>query len=450
MNGTVKVMRAALNKWIKRAAGLHHAGLVRRAWTMSPEEIAEYHRQTLLENYAYARERVPYYREHPELYPPADQGLSASQVLTLLPILDKATVRGWMEDFYARPLPLLTTFHTTSGTSGSPLRLAATLWERGFHTAIYDHWEARVAGRFAPRTLFLSGFMTPTAGGRDLYWRDPISGNVFLSIYALNVAHRDAIADLIRRMRPQLIYGYASTVHNLAQMLGDSVADSKDTRVSIVTSEVLYPTWREEIQKNICCRVYDLYGSQEGSHMALECEMGRMHLHPMVGLLEIVDDDGRPVPAGRSGQVLVTSLIRRTMPLFRYRLGDSIESTGFATDCPCGLSWPTIGSVDGRSEDLIVTRDGRRIGYLCFHATKNLRGVAESQLVQVDFERFIFNIVLSSSWSACSVQEAQILEQLRTRLQTEVSVEFRYLPEIPRVSRGKFKSVVVDFKRGKA
>lgn len=184
--------------------------------------------------------------------------------------------------------------------------------------------------------------------------------------------------------------------------------------------------------------------------MALECEMGRMHLHPMVGLLEIVDDDGRPVPAGRSGQVLVTSLIRRTMPLFRYRLGDSIESTGFATDCPCGLSWPTIGSVDGRSEDLIVTRDGRRIGYLCFHATKNLRGVAESQLVQVDFERFIFNIVLSSSWSACSVQEAQILEQLRTRLQTEVSVEFRYLPEIPRVSRGKFKSVVVDFKRGKA
>ena len=156
------------------------------------------------------------------------------------------------------------------------------------------------------------------------------------------------------------------------------------------------------------------------------------------------------MPAGQIGQVLVTGLIRRTMPLFRYRLGDTIASTGFAVDCPCGLPWPTIGAVSGRSEDLVVTRDGRRVGYLCFHSTKNLRGISESQLVQVDFERFVFNMVLSDPAADRAALEAKILEQLRTRLQTAVSVEFRYLPEIPRGSRGKFKSVVVDFKQDPA
>ena len=450
MNRSIKMLRAGANKWIKRAAGLKHASLVRRAWTMSGGDIAEYQQKILLQNYVYAREHVPYYREHPALYPPIDPGLPVASFLARLPVLEKKVVREHMEAFYAQPRPALTSFHTTSGTSGSPLRLAATLWERGFGTAIYDQWEARVAGRLFPRTLFLSGFLTPESGSRDLYWRDPVSGNVFLSIYALNAAHRAEIASLINRMRPQLIFGYASTVHNLAQVLGDSVADSSDSRVSIVTSEVLNPAWREEIQTNLCRRVYDMYGSQEGCHLALECDQGRLHLHPLVGILEIVDEAGQPVPAGQAGQGLVTGLVRRTMPLFRYRLGDTIESTGFSTGCPCGLSWPTIGAVSGRSEDLVITRDGRRVGYLCFHSTKNLSGISESQLVQVDFERFVFNIVLADTAADRPSLEAKIQEQLRNRLQTPVSVEFRYLAGIPRGARGKFKSVVVDFSGGEA
>lgn len=449
MSGTTKALRSGINKWIKRIAGLKYAGLARRAWTMTAAEIAEYQRRTLWGNYAYARQRVPYYRDHPELYPRLETGLSAPETLARLPILEKAVVRNHMDDFHAHPLPWLTSVHTTSGTSGSPLRLHATIWERGGTTAVLDDWHRRLLGGLGPLTLNLTGFTTPPAGSRELYWRDPLTGDVFLSIYSINDANRGAIARFIRDMRPRLIFGYASAVHNLAQVLGSAVAADKDSRVAIVTSEILFPDWRETIQANLCRRVYDQYGSQEGAHLALECERGRMHLHPLVGLLEIVDDAGRPVPAGATGHALVTSLLRRTMPLFRYRVGDTVASTGFATDCPCGSAWPTIGAIGGRSEDLVLTRDGRRIGYLCFHATKNLRGIAESQLVQIDYERFVFNIVLKEAAADRGLLEAAILAQLRQRLQTDVAVEFRYLGEIPREGgRGKFKSVVVAFAGG--
>lgn len=446
MSGTTKALRSGINKWIKRVAGWPYAGQVRRAWAMTAEEIADYQRLVLHRNYAYARQCVPFYRDQPELYPPLEKTLSAVEVLARLPILDKAVLRNQMEDFHAHPLPLLTSSHTTSGTSGTPLRFHCTIWERGGTTAILDNWHRRILGRYGPLTLNLTGFATPPPGSRELYWRDPLTGDVFLSIYSINEANRATIAKFIREMRPQLIFGYASAVHNLAQVLNSDIAEDKHSRVAIVTSEILFPNWRETIQTNLCRRVYDQYGSQEGAHLALECEHGQMHLHPLVGLLEIVDDAGRPVPAGASGQVLVTSLMRRTTPVFRYRLGDTVESTGFATDCPCGLAWPTIGSIGGRSEDLVVTRDGRRIGYLCFHATKNLPGIAESQLVQTSYERFVFNLVLKDPTVERSALEAAILGQLRLRLQTEIAVEFRYLAEIPREGgRGKFKSVVVAF-----
>ena len=45
-----------------------------------------------------------------------------------------------------------------------------------------------------------------------------------------------------------------------------------------------------------------------------------------------------------------------------------------------------IGPIEGRSEELAVTRDGRRIGYLCFHATEDLSSLQECQLVQTSYE----------------------------------------------------------------
>ena len=104
-----------------------------------------------------------------------------------------------------------------------------------------------------------------------------------------------------------------------------------------------------------------------------------------------------------------------------------------------------MGPVIGRSEDLVRTRDGRRIGYLCFHATKTLTGIKEAQLIQEDFDKFRFRLVLAPEGFAIREQlEHSISQEVGRRLRSEPELVFDYVDRIPRGPRGKFKAVVVS------
>lgn len=440
-----KAARTGLRSLVKRAVGATYRAEAERAWAMSAGDFWRHQAHALADMYGFARARVPYYADRPDLYPRrlhVENGPLAA--LADLPILDKATVRAHNAQLWPTPELPLTSEHTTSGTSGTPLRLHATLLDRSRGHAILQSWYRRICGTPNPRTLSLSGFMTPSPDARELSWRDPLTGDRFLSIYSLAPRHREAVARLIERDRPQLVYGYSSAVHELAALLGDRLRDSAAERAVVVTSEVLQPGWREDIERNLG-RVHDLYSSQEGCHVAIECEAQRLHIHPHVGVVEILDEHGDPTPAGEVGRVVVTGLLRRGMPLIRYDLGDLAESTDYASECTCGLGWPQIGRVGGRAEDLVRTPDGRSVGLLCFHSTKDQRGIREAQLIQRGFDRFVFNLVRQPGEATTPDLEARILEQLSGRLGYVPSVEFRYLDQIPRGARGKFKAVVVEF-----
>jgi phenylacetate-CoA ligase len=169
-----------------------------------------------------------------------------------------------------------------------------------------------------------------------------------------------------------------------------------------------------------------------------------MHVNPLVGIVEIVDDQNRPVGAGQEGRVLVTGLRQRSMPLIRYEIGDMAESTGFDVNCPCGLQWPTIGAVQGRSEDMIVTKDGHHIGHVFGHAIRNLLGITEAQLVQRSIGVFDVLIVPSDSEPHNRANNEQAIQaEITKRLQESVKVRFQYVDAIPRGPKGKFKRVVV-------
>lgn len=181
--------------------------------------------------------------------------------------------------------------------------------------------------------------------------------------------------------------------------------------------------------------------------MALECEQRSWHIMPLIGIVEILDDNGEPVVAGSSGEVAVTSLSKPSMPLFRYLIRDAAISTGFG-GCGCGLGWPTMGQVEGRCEDQVRTPDGRRIGLLtdALMKQKNRECAKEAQIIQRSYEDFEVRLVLVSRDRAFTEPlERDLTLEMSKRLGYPVSPKFVYLDEIPRGPRGKFKAVVVDF-----
>jgi phenylacetate-CoA ligase len=77
-----------------------------------------------------------------------------------------------------------------------------------------------------------------------------------------------------------------------------------------------------------------------------------MHVWESEVLLEVVDDDGRHVPAGEPGsKVLLTNLVNRVQPLIRYELSDSL--TLERGPDPSGRPWVRIARADGRSDDIL-------------------------------------------------------------------------------------------------
>ena len=107
-------------------------------------------------------------------------------------------------------------------------------------------------------------------------------------------------------------------------------------RAVLSSSESLSADDRNMLESAWNCDVFDHYGMTEtGLGGAVECEAHQgMHIRENDLYFEVVDADGRKVPDGVIGELVVTTLTRRGMPFIRYRTGDDAILTG--ERCPCG------------------------------------------------------------------------------------------------------------------
>jgi phenylacetate-coenzyme A ligase PaaK-like adenylate-forming protein len=94
------------------------------------------------------------------------------------------------------------------------------------------------------------------------------------------------------------------------------------------------------------------YGTVDAGPIGFQCAHGaggEHHVHADHQLVEIVEPGtGRPVEPGAIGEVLVTNLDRRLMPLIRYRIGDLAR--WIPEPCACGRAMPRL-ELMGRSDD---------------------------------------------------------------------------------------------------
>ena len=68
--------------------------------------------------------------------------------------------------------------------------------------------------------------------------------------------------------------------------------------------------------------------------------MGGLHIAAENVAVEIVDEDGKPLPSGKMGEIVLTNTTSRDFPFIRYRTGD-IGALDWDT-CPCGRGLPLL------------------------------------------------------------------------------------------------------------
>ena len=178
----------------------------------------------------------------------------------------------------------------------------------------------------------------------------------------------------------------------------------------------------------------DIFGTFETDNIAFQC--GARHgYHVAIDsvVLEIVRD-GRPVPIGSEGEIVVTVLGNRTQRFIRYNLRDIGRLSTLR--CACGLPFPLLTVIQGRANDLIVLADGRRLTSLWFFGQikQFVASIQQYQLRQTDIGHF--ELLIVPSRRCPEVDRAGVVNAVRSAL-GDVQIELHLVDVIPPDRSGK-------------
>jgi phenylacetate-CoA ligase len=140
----------------------------------------------------------------------------------------------------------------------------------------------------------------------------------------------------------------------------------------------------------------------------------------------------------RDEEFVCTGLINDAMPLIRYRLGDRGRLAPAGASCPCGRTLPVIAAIEGRSSELLVTSDGRRV----FWMNPVLYGlpVRQGQIVQESVRRIRVRFIPAPAFTEGAGRT--LVDRIRDRL-GDVDVVLDPVAELPRTAAGKVRAIVV-------
>lgn len=337
----------------RREPVAHAVRTVERHQWLSPDEVAADQQRRLSALVAHFRRISPVYAELlTRRGTPAGGDVRPEE----LPILGKPELtRLYREAPRPRPAWGRTVLRVSGGSTGAPAMVltdaAASAMSLGAR-AVCQSWYGIGIG---DRQVRLWG--RPLAAGRlGARLKDLVLNRVRIDSLALEGDAKPATLGRLRRFGVEYLYGYASMIALMAEGLGrDDVARHlPGLKAVISTSETMGEQQTRRLAALFGCPVVDEYGCSETDIVSFRCPAGGRHVLSSNIVLEVKRFGDEPEGYG---QVLVTDLNNRHMPVIRYLLGDLMPLETPA--CECGRGWPCHGPVLGRAQGQYIVAPGR-------------------------------------------------------------------------------------------
>ncbi len=263
----------------------------------------------------------------------------------------------------------------------------------------------------------------------------------------------DDLIDQLAEFRPTHLTAYSSMLHEIARQIESGRLSFKPELQEVVNiAERIMPQARNHYAKLFGAPVLDNYAMGECLFLTNCCPTsGGMHVNADWALMEVVDDNNRPVPAGERGaKVLVTNLANYAQPMIRYEIGDIVT---MATErCNCGSNLPLVKCVEGRDSEMfeVETQRGTRLLQpMIFQiALVRMLELREYQIIQQENRRFRILLEPLPGQSFNRERATTIMDnQLRLYgLDRDVSVELEVVERLKPDGDQKFQRVVFNTK----
>ncbi|AUX48351.1 capsule biosynthesis protein CapK [Sorangium cellulosum] len=413
------------------------AELERSQWR-SAEEIRDLNWRRMLAALHFAEQNVPFYRARF-----AEHGVRAASVqspddLLRFPVLTRAELRAHGRDLVAESFVGRLHASGTGGSTGEPVQ---------FH---FDHrtYERRVAA-----AMRSDGWAGARLGDRELHlWGTPLGETLskrvkrslheavlrkkMICAYDLSERRLAAVLDDIVHYRPAFVVGYTNALYQAARYAIASGRALPAPRGVVSSAERLFAHQRATIERAFGAPVFDRYGCREMMLLASECERhAGKHINAEGVFVELLRD-GRHALPGEAGEVVVTDLLCRSMPLIRYKNQDAAVAA--AAPCACGRGLPLLASVEGRVLDLLVGPDGQLLaGELFPQLIKDQPTIARYQVYQDRRRAITVRLVPGKGFQP---ETARLIERsVRRHLGERAEVRIQIVDQIPLTSGGKHR-----------
>ncbi len=364
-----------------------------------------------------------------------------------LPFLEKEDLQLHQDELISksyRDQPLITSH--SGGSTGQPVEFKFDRYHYDRRCAAWaraDSWAGALPGEKQIRLWLGVG-----SGVGKRPWKEVIKERLhwaimrWKTITATNLSPESVrkYCDIMHRFPPRTMYALAQSAYSFALLLEKQALQPPRMQGIILGAEKIFPEQRKKIEEVFQTPTFERYGCQEFCNIGEECEYHNgMHINADGLYVEVVDDEGQPLPPGEPGEIVVTSLDNFAMPFIRYKLGDmGVLAEG---ECPCGRGLPRIKEVLGRTCDMIVTPEGTVCsGIMMPHFMKEFSCIREFQFVQEAVDHLTVRVVPGEDWNKPAQNYME--EELRRWVGHTMDIDFEEVSELEKAGSGKYRMVI--------
>jgi phenylacetate-CoA ligase len=336
------------------------------------------------------------------------------------------------------PLEKVVRLHSSSGTTGNPTVVLHTQKD-------LDEWANQVA-----RCMYMvgvrntdvfqntSGYGMFTGGLGFQYGAEKLG---CLTVPAAAGNSRRQIK-FIMDFGTTAIHAIPSYATRLAEVFAEMGMDpSKDTKLKtmFIGAEPHSEEQRQRIEKLFGVKAYNSFGMSEmnGPGVAFECkEQNGLHIWEDYVIVEIIDPVTlEPVKEGEIGEMVLTTINREAMPLFRYRTHDL--TCFIPGDCPCGRTHRRIARIKGRSDDMMIVKGVNIFPIQIEKILMNFKELGNNFLITIETidnnDEMLVEVELSDK---VRVDDYSLLQKLTKEISRQLKDEILLTPHVKLVERG--------------
>ncbi len=325
--------------------------------TVSREEITKLQEQKLQEHLQYLQANSPYYQRLFKTHNIDITTIKTIEDLQQIPITTKEDLQHYNDDFLCVPKNEIVDYVTTSGTLGKPVTFALTdadLERLAYNEAIsfagagvtqddVVQLTTTLDRRFMAGLAYFLG--TKKLGAAMVRVGSGIPELQWDSIKRFDTTYLIAVPSFLLKM---IAYAEANDIDYKNSSVKAAICIGEPLR----DQDFNLNTLGQRIKDKWDIELYSTYASTEMSTAFTECKAHRGgHHHPELIITEVIDDNGQPVKDGEAGELTITTLGVKAMPLLRYTTGDIVKVHREA--CICERTTMRLSPVLGRKKHMI-------------------------------------------------------------------------------------------------